>query len=86
MLGSIVQDLIATGYSIDNGEVIAFDNTHTIVKNIDFATKPTSQKVRVFIKWIEDSNSTMDNTEDTQAANSTNPIALLNVALNFKQI
>ena len=82
---SIVKDLVATGYSIDDGEIVNFDTSTTITKNINFATKPATQKVRVFIKWIEGSNAQMDNTADTQAAISTNPVALLNVAINFKQ-
>jgi len=82
---SLVKDLVATGYSIDDGEVINLDDTHKLTQNINFTTKPETQKVRIFIKWIEDSNSQMDNVEDTQAAISSNPIALLNVALNFKQ-
>lgn len=83
---SIVKDLVATGYSIDDGEIINFDTSTTITKNINFTTKPETQKIRIFIKWIEGSNAQMDNTADTQAAISANPVALLNVAINFKQI
>lgn len=82
---SIVQDLVATGYSVDEGETITFDSDKTIKKEINFSEKPNTQKIRVFIKWIDDDNSTMNNVQDTLAAHSTNPMALLDVSIDFKQ-
>lgn len=83
---SIVKDLIATGYSVDNGEIISLDSSGNITKEINLQTKPSTQKVRIFIKWIEDESQKMDNTADTSAANSANPVATLDVTVKFKQI
>jgi hypothetical protein len=83
---SNVKDFVATGYSIDNGEKINFTNSSSISKDVDYSTKPTSQKIRVYIKWIDDSTSTMDDVADTKAATLDNQKALLTVILSFKQI
>lgn len=85
-LGSSVQDLVATSYKIDEGPLINLDSgINQIVRNIDLESKPATQKLRVFIKWKEDEDSTMDNAADTQAALSESP-ALLDVNISFKQI
>lgn len=83
---SIVKDLVATSYKIDNGEIINLNSETSITKVINLNTKPNSQNVRIFIKWIDDDNSTMNNADDTLAANSSNPVALLKVTVSFKQI
>ena len=84
---SSVTDLVATGYSVDDGEKITFSTfnepiSDTIVLNSNISNR----KIRVFILWNDDdSTSTMSNEEDTIATNSDVP-ALLNVDISFIQI
>lgn len=83
---SMVKDLVATSYSIDDGTVISFGDNPLLTQDIDFNSKPSTQKVRIYIKWIDGSNSQMNDQDDTQAAISSNPTALLNVSVSFKQL
>ena len=81
---SSVQDLIATGYSINNGTIINItDNANlngTVLK--DDTTR--TQSIRVYIKW-DDTNGTMDNIADTAATIPDNASALLDVKISFIQ-
>ena len=75
---SSVQDLIATGYSINNGAIINI--TDTVLK--DDTTR--TQSMRVYIKW-DDTNGTMDNAADTATTIPDNASALLDVKISFTQ-
>lgn len=83
---SSVKDLVTTGYSVDDGEKITFDEINSPIKDtINLTDNIETQKIRVYVKWNDDENSTMDNNADTIATTSGNP-ALLNVNISFTQI
>lgn len=85
---SSVSDIITTGYSIDDGDIISFDDTaNTITDNIYYSSDITNRMIRVYIKWNDDSQTeNMDNEADTNATLDTTNGALLNVNLVFTQI
>ena len=80
---SAVKDLIVTGYSINDGEVINSDNSMVISNSIRYTDHVSQTKVRVYLKWDDSENNVMDNTADTNATLEGN--ALLNVNLKFIQ-
>ena len=83
---SSIQDLVATGYSIDDGEKIEFQNyNETISDNIPLSNTKKTRKIRIYIKWNDDTSQTMDNDADTLSTSSENP-ALFHVDISFKQI
>lgn len=83
---SSVKDLVTTGYSVDDGEKINFDEVNLPIKNtINLADNIKTQKIRIYVKWNDDENASMDNSADTIATTSENP-ALLNVNISFTQI
>lgn len=83
---SSVKDLVTTGYSVDDGEKINFDEVNLPIKNtINLADNIKTQKIRIYVKWNDDENASMDNSADTIATTSGNP-ALLNVNISFTQI
>ena len=67
---SSVTDIVATGYSVDDGEVINFTNyNENITDNISLDNPTRTRKIRVYVKWDDDSNTaTMDNYVDTESA------------------
>ena len=84
---SSVNDIVATGYSVDDGEVHDFTNFNENISDTILLDNPTrTRKIRVFVKWNDDSNtSSMDKSEDTESALSGIP-ALLDVNVTFDQI
>ena len=84
---SSVKDLVATGYSLDNGEKISFENyNETISETITLSSNINTRKVRVYIMWNDDDESqTMTNDDDTISTSSENP-PLLNVNVSFTQV
>ena len=83
---SSVKDLVTTGYSVDDGEKINFDEVNLPIKNtINLADNIKTQKIRIYVKWNDDENASMDHSADTIATTSENP-ALLNVNISFTQI
>ena len=83
---SSIQDLVATGYSIDDGEKIEFQNyNETISDNIPLSNTKKTRKIRVYIKWNDDTSQTMENDADTLSTSSENP-ALFHVDISFTQI
>lgn len=83
---SSVKDLVTTGYSVDDGEKITFDEINSPIQDTILLTDNIeTQKIRVYVKWNDDENATMDNTADTLATTSGNP-ATLNVNISFTQI
>ena len=83
---SSVKDLVTTGYSIDDGEKIVFDELNSpITDTILLTDEIDTQKIRVYVKWNDDETATMDNEADTIATTSDTP-ALLHVNISFTQI
>lgn len=84
---SSVKDLVATGYSIDDGEKINFENYNDpITENIQLSSNIQTRKVRIYIIWNDDEASqTMTNTDDTISTTAENP-ALFHVNVAFTQI
>lgn len=84
---SSVKDLVATGYSVDSGEKIEFENfndpiSDTILLNSGIKTR----KIRIYILWNDDeATQTMTNADDTVSAFSNNP-AIFHVNISFTQI
>lgn len=84
---SSVQDLVTTGYSIDDGEKISFENYNTPIKEIiELASNVEARKVRIYIMWNDSEDTqTMTNSDDTTSTSSENS-PLLNVNISFTQI
>lgn len=84
---STVQDLVATGYSIDDGEKIEFQNFNDpITDTIPLSSKVKTRKIRIYIKWNDNIDSqSIDNNADTLSTSSETP-ALFNVNISFTQI
>lgn len=88
-VNSSVTDLIVTGYSVDDGETITLDEgaSSNITDNIYYNSGINSRKIRVFIKWNDDTTTaTMDNSADTAATLATSNGALLDVNIVFTQV
>ena len=83
---SIVKDLVATGYSIDDGEKIEFENFNEPIKEqINLDSGIETRKIRIYILWNDDEQSqTMTNEDDTIATTTNNP-AIMKVNISFKQ-
>lgn len=84
---SSVKDLVTTGYSIDDGEKITFENyNEPITEIVELTDEVRTKKVRVYIMWNDSEDSqTMTNDDDTLSTSAENP-ALLHVNLSFTQI
>lgn len=82
---SSVTDLVTTGYSINDGEVINFENyNENITGTIDYNTIDITT-IRVYVMWNDSDSNNMDNNADTIAATDEESKALLNVSLSFIQ-
>lgn len=83
---SVVKDLVTTGYSVNDGEKITFDEVNSPIKDTILLTDSIeAQKIRVYVKWNDDETAAMDNAADTVATTSETP-ALLHVNISFTQI
>lgn len=80
---SAVQDLVVTGYQVNNGQTVSQVNTPLFQDQVLYSSGVTSNTIRVFIKWDDGVNSSMNNAADTLAADGT---AKLDVVLQFQQI
>jgi len=82
---SSVQDLVTTGYSIDDGEIINFENYNDpITEIIKLSDNVETRKLRVYIKWNDNEDSqSMTNSDDTISTTSENP-PLLNVNISWR--
>lgn len=80
---SAVQDLVVTGYQVGTNPVVNTINTPLYQETVLYSSGVTSRTIRVFIKWDDSSNATMDNAADTLAADGT---AKLDVTLQFTQV
>lgn len=81
---SSVKDLIVTGYSINNSDIIQ-EVEGTISNNVLITKENKATTIRVYIKWDDSDDSSMDNKEDTVATIS-NVDAKLDVSLKFTQL
>lgn len=83
---SPIKDLIATKYTINNTTTTELTSgTQSIENTILHKDNTEIITIRVYIKWIDDENATMNNQEDTLATESTTP-AKMNVSINFTQV
>ena len=83
---SSVTDLIATKYSINNGEFIYLDRDNQSISNQVLQVNNTNPiNIRVYVLWDDGENATMDNTADTEATKNNNT-AKMDVNLSFIQI
>jgi len=85
---SSVSDIVTTGYSIDNGDILQFNDVqNSITDNIYYSSGITNRAIRIYIKWNDNSQTeNMDNAADTAATLDVTNGALLNVDLVFTQI
>lgn len=83
---SSVNDIVVTGYSIDDGEVIEIDNDSVISNNVYNKDNVNTISLRVYIKWDDSDTASMNNEADTAATKAENSLAKLDVSLSFKQI
>lgn len=83
---SSVNDIVVTGYSIDDGEIIAIDNDSVISNNVYNRDNVSTITLRVYIKWDDSDTASMNNEADTAATKAENSLAKLDVSLSFKQI
>lgn len=83
---SVVKDIIVTGYSINNNPKIEISNNNSTIKNTILKNTNTKHiNLRIYIKWDDSKNATMDNGQDTLASLSGEK-AILNVILSFVQV
>lgn len=84
---SSVKDLVATGYSINDGEKVEFENyNEPISEIIPLSSDIKTRKIRIYIMWNDNADSqTMDNTADTLSTSSEKPV-LFHVNISFTQI
>lgn len=83
---SSVTDLIATKYSINNGEFIYLDRDNQSISNQVLQVNNTSPiNIRVYVLWDDGENSTMDNVADTEATKN-GKTAKMDVNLSFTQL
>ena len=83
---STVNDIVITGYSINDGEIIESNNDTVITNNVYVNDNVNSITLRVYIKWDDSDTANMNNAADTAATIVENSLAKLDVALSFKQI
>lgn len=84
--GSAVTDLIATKYSINNGDFINLERSNQSISNQVLQVNNTSPiNIRVYVLWDDGENSTMDNVADTEATKN-GKTAKMDVNLSFTQL
>lgn len=84
---SPVKDLITTKYIIDNGNEIPLERDNATIENTVLHkdnTKPIN--IRVYIKWDDSNEATMDNNADTEVTKQVDNPAKMNVKLSFIQL
>lgn len=84
---SPVKDLITTKYIIDNGNEIPLERDNATIEDTVLHkdnTKPIN--IRVYIKWDDSNEATMDNDADTEATKQVDNPAKMDVKLSFIQL
>ena len=80
---SAVQDLVVTGYQVGTGAVVNQITSPLYQETVLYSSGVTSRTIRVFVKWDDSANASMNNAADTLAADGT---AKLDVSLHFTQV
>ena len=85
---SAVSDLVAVGYSIDDGERVDFENYNDpITKTILLSDNIEMQTVRIYVMWNDNPDtSNMNNLDDTNSTTLTDSSAKFDVKVAFTQI
>ncbi len=85
---SAVSDLVATGYSVDGGEKISFDDFNSpISEKFTLADKPEGRTIRIYIMWNDNPDtSSMNNIDDTLSTMKSDNSAVLKVNIAFTQV
>lgn len=85
---SAVSDLVTTGYSVDGGEKITFNNFNSpISETFALANKPEERTIRIYIMWNDDPDtSSMNNIDDTLSTMKADSSAVLKVNIAFTQV
>lgn len=78
-----VTDLKFTGYKLNNGELINFEDTTMVTSTHALNEENKINTYRFYIQWVDGNNEEMNNIEDTEAA--INGTAAINVNINFIQ-
>lgn len=82
---STIEDLIITGYSINNEEMIPFtDKNYLITDTVPRTSTNKVARYRFFIKWDDSETASMDNQADTEATKQTS--TKFNVTASFTQV
>ena len=83
---SSVEDLVATGYSLDGAQTVSLARGDDITGQVLLSSNTSTINLRIYIEWDDDSQyATMDNDDDT-AATASGDDALLDVNLSFTQL
>lgn len=83
---SVVKDLVATKYVINNGEEVIITEDNKVIENtVLHRDNNDIINIRVYIMWDDGENATMDNASDTEATLGTGK-ALLDVKMKFTQV
>lgn len=78
-------DLVITGYKLNEGEVVNFENgNYTLTTNHNLADGGIRDIYRFYVEWKDGDNETMDNEDDTEASKSSS--ASVGVNLRFIQV
>ncbi|MBR1679047.1 MAG: hypothetical protein IJ704_00170 [Bacilli bacterium] len=80
---SSVTDLVITGYQLNDGEIIEFNNSASLSLNHSIQEENKIDRYRFFIKWKDGTGENMDNQADTLASVEGN--AAVSVNVNFIQ-
>src|SRR5574344_378236 len=84
---SSVTDLVIQGYSLNGGDITTFSGTNrTITGNVLYNSGVTTNTIRIYIKWDDSADATMNNTADTNASYDTEHQPAVNVNLSFIQM
>lgn len=85
---SAVKDLVATAYSIDEGEKIEYtDYTVPITDTIKLEDNIKQRKIRIYVAWNDEKDTEiMDNKADTDSTLKQENSAIFNVKVAFSQV
>lgn len=82
---SAVTDLVITGYSVNNGEVISLDTSSYVLTDVyNYSDTNKIKTYRFYVKWDDSDTAGMNNTYDTYATTS-NGKAKFDVSASFIQ-
>lgn len=80
-----LDDLIITGYTVNDGELIPFsDGEYNINTNHSLSDNTTRSVYRFYVKWVDGDGEVMDNAMDTEASKT--ETASIAISLKFIQL